>query len=120
VTAQTLETAWFSPFREATTAHESTEYDVMRSIKEYAYAAFDKLDGNGNGFIEYKELEQALKDPELSDKEKSFITFLVNNRQQIASSFDEGQRSKKLREEGISRQDLQAYFSLAVTMYSCE
>ena len=120
MTAKTLETAWFSPFREAVTTQESTEYDAMRSIKDYACAAFDKLDGNGNGFIEYKELDQALTDPAVSDQEKSFITFLLNNRRQIASSFDEGQRSKKLREEGISRQDLQAYFSLVFNMFSCE
>jgi hypothetical protein len=120
VTVQTLGTDWFSTFREAVTTHESTEYDAMRIIKDYAYATFDKLDGNGNGFIEYIELDKVLKDPAVSDKEKSFITFLVNNRQQIASSFDEGQRSKKLREEGISRQDLQAYFTLVFNMFSCE
>lgn len=117
----TLGTAWFTPFREAATNHESTEYDAMRNIKDYACKAFDQIDGNGNGFIEYKELNQALKDPSLSDKEKSFITYLLNNRHQIAASFDEGRGTKKLREEGISKQDLYAYFSsLSFNMFTCE
>lgn len=116
-TDKSFENAWFSPFREAVTTYELTAYDALRNVKDYAYAAFDKLDGNGNGFIEQLELRRALKDPSTSEREKSFITFLLNNQQQIASSFDDGDTEHT---EAISRKDLQVYFDMILNLLTGE
>lgn len=78
-------------------------------IKTYAYIAFDQLDKDKNGFIDEEELLDALQSPLTSEREKSFISFLLNNRQAIADSYDEGANQDP---EGISRMDLEAYFKV--------
>ena len=81
----------------------------FNEIKTYAYIAFDQLDLDKNGFIDEKELLYALNSPTTPEREKSFITFLLDNRQAIADSFDEGELSDP---EGISRKDLEVYFKM--------
>jgi Ca2+-binding EF-hand superfamily protein len=84
----------------------------MTAIKEYAYAAFDKLDGNGNGFLERSELFKALSlssDP----KEKSFISFLLNNQDSIAEMVPDENPGPKT---GISRDDLEVYFAFVIRL----
>lgn len=81
----------------------------FNEIKTYAYLAFDDLDKDKNGFIDEQELLSALNSQTTSDREKSFISFLLNNRQAIADSFDEGENQDP---EGISRMDLEAYFKV--------
>ena len=61
----------------------------LEEIKKYAYDAFDKLDQNGNGFIEAAELCAFLEDPETPMREKSFITFLLTNQQDISEACKE-------------------------------
>lgn len=78
-------------------------------IKTYAYIAFDQLDLDKNGFIDESELLKALNSSKTSEREKSFITFLLNNRQAIADSYDEGENQDP---EGISRKDLEVYFKM--------
>ncbi len=81
----------------------------FNEIKTYAYLAFDDLDKDKNGFIDEEELMTALNSSSTSQREKSFISFLLNNRQAIADSFDEGENQDP---EGISRMDLEAYFKV--------
>lgn len=89
-------------------------YELTR-IKEFAYKTFDTLDRNGNGYLEYTELEDALTTPGRDAKEKSFIQFLLDNREAIADSFDEGEESML---DSISRKDLEAYFKLIIAILS--
>lgn len=86
----------------------ANQKERFSEIKTYAYIAFDQLDLDGNGFIDETELLTALESPKTSEREKSFITFLLNNRQQIADSFDEGFGDPS----GISRKDLEEYFKV--------
>jgi hypothetical protein len=58
------------------------------------------------------ELEQALNDDNVPMREKSFITFLLTNQQDIADSVQEGHPEHK---DGISRLDLDAYFNLVLS-----
>ncbi len=88
--------------------------DAILQIKDYAYKAFDKLDSDGNGYIEKHELEAHLKDGNTPAREKSFITFLLNNQQAIADAVHEGSTSVK---GGITRLDLEAYFKLVLAMF---
>lgn len=97
-----FESAWFSQYS------TKNVIDNLEEIKAYAFQAFDRLDSNQNGFIERSELEQALASPNTSEREKSFITFLLNNQEAIAESYDEEWQQN----EGISRNDIQAYFAL--------
>ncbi len=69
-----FEKAWVSDY-----VPTGTAADAINEIKVYAYSAFDKLDQNGNGFIETDELQSFLKDADTNEREKSFITFLLNN-----------------------------------------
>lgn len=98
--------AWFNQYASANMKEQFSE------IKTYAYLAFDQLDRDGNGFIDQNELVAALESPGTSDREKSFIAFLINNRQAIADSFDEGAEQDP---DGISRRDLEAYFKLILS-----
>jgi len=84
-----------------------TEPD-LNAIKEYAYLAFDHLDKNGNGFLEREELTAVLE-TNISNREKSFITFLLNNQENIAEMVQEAGGGPS---EGISRADLESYFAL--------
>ena len=79
------------------------------AIRDYAYEAFDRLDKDGNGFIESTELHLARLDPSMSAKEKSFIAFLLNNQEAIADMVAEVAPGPRL---GISRDDLESYFGL--------
>ena len=81
----------------------------FNEIKTYAYLAFDELDKDKNGFIDESELLEALNSSSTSEREKAFIAFLLDNRQSIADSFDEGAHQDP---EGISRMDLEAYFKM--------
>lgn len=87
----------------------------IEKIKQYAYDAFDKLDTNGNGFIENDELIAALDDPNTPMREKSFITFLLSNQTDIAESCKEGAEEHK---NGISRLDIEFYFRLVISKLS--
>lgn len=88
-------------------SHE--ESDDIVAIRDYAYKAFDKLDKNGNGFIERSELQLAQISPDHDNREKSFITFLLNNQEAIAQMVQEDNAGPSL---GISRDDLESYFGL--------
>ena len=88
---------------------EADEMQDIASIRDYAYGAFDRLDKDGNGFIETTELQLARQEPSLSAKEKSFISFLLNNQEAIADMVAESNPGPRL---GISRDDLESYFGL--------
>ena len=81
-------------------------------IRAFAYAAFDKIDANDNGFIETEELYAALNDPSLDMREKSYVTFLLTNQKEIADSVNEGIDPTQ---NGISRLDIELYFKLAIS-----
>ncbi|MBP9092764.1 hypothetical protein KBI23_17205 [bacterium] len=91
------------------TESDSEETQDIAAIRNYAYEAFDRLDKDGNGFIESTELHLARLDPSLSTKEKSFIAFLLNNQEAIAGMVVEDNPGPRL---GISRDDLESYFGL--------
>lgn len=84
-------------------------------IRQFAYESFDKLDANGNGFIETHELYDALHDPKLDMREKSYVTFLLTNQKEIADSVNEGIDPTQ---GGISRLDIELYFKLAISRLS--
>ena len=105
-----FESAWINDY-----VPTGTAADAINEIKVYAYKAFDKLDQNGNGFIETEELQSCLKNADTTEREKSFITFLLNNQQAISDSVLEGASAPK---HGISRLDLDAYFKLVLAMFS--
>lgn len=101
--------SWFS-----SVTLESMSYE-LRNIKEFAYRTFDSIDRNGNGYLEYSELEDALTRPGMSSKEKNFIAFLLANHDHIADTVDEGAQSCP---DAISRADLEAYFKLVIDLLS--
>ncbi len=78
------------------------------AIRDFAYKAFDKLDKNGNGFIEQTELAYAQSSAPAGSKEKSFITFLLNNQEAISNMVAEDHGPQL----GLSRGDLESYFAL--------
>ncbi len=84
----------------------------IKAIRDYAYWAFDHLDKNGNGFLERDELEAVLN-TQISQKEKSFITFLLNNQENIAEMVQEEGGPPS---DGISREDLESYFALITNL----
>ncbi len=111
-----FDNAWFSraPAAPEPSAPAKKVSPVQRSIeeiKQYAYEAFDKLDANGNGFIEMDELAASLQDPNIPMREKSFISFLINNHDDIEKSCAEGAGEKN----GISRLDIEFYFRLVIS-----
>ena len=91
------------------TESDNEETQDIAAIRDYAYEAFDRLDKDGNGFIESTELHLARLDPSMSAKEKSFIAFLLNNQEAIADMVAEDNPGPRL---GISRGDLESYFGL--------
>jgi Ca2+-binding EF-hand superfamily protein len=101
MTQQDFERHWL-------TEEDQTVEPDIKAIRDYAYLAFDHLDKNGNGFLEREELVAALELP-ITTREKSFITFLLNNQENIAEMVNEGVGSPA---DGISRGDLETYFSL--------
>ena len=78
----------------------------LEQIKSFAFETFDKLDTNGNGFLETSELYAYMQDEKTPMKEKSYIMFLLTNQKEIAESYKESDDSK----DGISRADLNLYF----------
>lgn len=105
-----FESAWVSNY-----VPKDSAADAILQIKDWAYKAFDKLDLDSNGYIEKHELEEVLKDEATPAREKSFITFLLNNQVAIADSVHEGSTSV---EGGITRMDLEAYFKLVLSLMS--
>lgn len=101
--------SWFS-----STEVGSPSYELAK-IKEFAYRTFDTIDRNGNGYLEYSELETALTKPGTNAREKNFIEFLLANCDNIADTVDEGEDSMP---DAISRQDLEAYFKLVIDLLS--
>jgi hypothetical protein len=91
-----FQNAWFS-----TMANDGLN-EHFNEIRTYAYLVFDSLDTNNNGYIEMEELNSALELPNMSEREKSFITFLLNNHSSITNA----------NPDGISRKDIEAYFKL--------
>lgn len=87
----------------------------LEEIKEYVYSAFDKLDRNGNGFIETEELYAALEESSTPMREKSFITFLLMNQGDLSDMVKETSTDQS---PGISRLDLDKYFNLAIKKLS--
>jgi len=87
----------------------------IEAIRAYAYEAFDKLDTNGNGFIETEELYAAIDDENIPMREKSYIMFLLTHQQEIADSQDEGVEDMR---DGISRLDIEHYFKLVLERIS--
>jgi hypothetical protein len=111
-----FDNAWFSrsPAAAEPVAVAKKISPVQKSIeeiKQYAYEAFDKLDTNKNGFIEMDELAANLQDPNVPMREKSFISFLINNHDDIEKSVAEGSDQKT----GISRLDIESYFRLIIS-----
>ncbi len=101
---------WFAPVKSET---GETKLNIvqqnMEAIRAYAYEAFDKIDTNGNGFIETEELYAAVDDDNIPMREKSYIMFLLTHQQEIADSQDEGVEDMR---DGISRLDIEHYFKL--------
>ncbi len=88
-------------------------YQDIKQIRDYARLAFDRLDLDKNGFIERSELFTFLQSDKVSSREKSFITFLLNNQEAIAEMVSE---EKAGPESGISRDDLESYFALVINL----
>lgn len=112
-----FDNAWFSrspaaPEPAASGKKISPVQKSIEEIKQYAYEAFDKLDRNGNGFVEMDELASFLEDPNTPMREKSFISFLINNHDDIEKSCAESAGDKK---NGISRLDIEFYFRLVIS-----
>ena len=99
--------AWFADIA----SDGSSVAEQLKSIKTFAYEAFDKLDKDQNGYISRKELELAIA-ADLQYTEQKFLKFLLENHEQIAEACDEGGASM----EGISRDDLEQYFDLIATL----
>lgn len=100
MTDENFENSWFTDNKSENLS------DHFNEIKSYAYLIFDRLDTNGNGFIEREELEDALKSSATAARDKSFITFLLNNHENIVEA------SEDASQDGISRKDIAAYFEL--------
>jgi hypothetical protein len=100
------QSSWLSDYTE----HSLSEH--FSEIRTYAYLVFDQLDTNKNGYLEIEELEKALHS-NLPDREKSFITFLLQNHESIGESFDENDGHNA---DGISRQDIEEYFKIISTL----
>ncbi|HEY9784460.1 MAG TPA: hypothetical protein V6D17_03590 [Candidatus Obscuribacterales bacterium] len=96
---------WFS----SAFPKEGATITLLDEVKDFARETFDSLDKDNDGYLHVDELEMALDDDSLSERDKSFVTFLLDNRKEIATSFDEGWASKK---DGISKYDLESYFAI--------
>lgn len=103
---------WFKPTEKSDNSNVPLHTHNIEQIREYAYEAFDKLDINGNGFIETSELYEALDDPSTSMKEKSYIMFLLTHQDEISDCEDEGVEEMV---NGISRLDIDMYFRLILS-----
>jgi hypothetical protein len=99
--------SWFSDIL----GGAETVNEQMQRIRDFAYSSFDRLDCDSNGFISRLELETALADQELPIRESQFLTFLLENHDDIIDAFDE-----KTIADGISRKDLESYFKLVASL----
>lgn len=110
-----FQNAWFSQMSQPSpaAAKSSPIKQNFEEIKKYAYAAFDKLDTNKNGFIETNELYAAMQDEGTPMRDKSYIMFLLTNQADIAASAHEGMPEHA---DGISRADLELYFRLVMSL----
>jgi Ca2+-binding EF-hand superfamily protein len=106
-----FQNAWFSS-HVAKADQGLTAATALENVRNFAYSAFERLDKDGNGFIELDELQSIMQSGQLSDRERSFVAFLISNHQQISESFAEGEEQHN----GISRQDLNAYFELILKL----
>ena len=107
--------AWLYPKSDSVQTAEKKPDIVQQNIeaiRAYAYEAFDKLDTNGNGFIETSELYDALEDENIPMREKSYIMFLLNHQDEISDCEDEGVPEMV---DGISRMDLEHYFRIIIS-----
>lgn len=100
MTDENFENSWFTANKNENLSEHFEE------IKSYAYLIFDRLDTNGNGFIEREELVNALESSATASRDKSFITFLLNNHENIVEASEDSSK------DGISRNDISAYFDL--------
>lgn len=82
--------------------------DTLDEVRTFAFECFDRLDSNGDGFINQTELSDALNDSRWQWREKSFICFLLRRIHDISESYDEEWSCKA--SDGISRADIQEYF----------
>ncbi len=82
--------------------------DTFDEIKRFAFHAFTIMDNDGDGFITKEELTAALQDKALSWRERSFVSFLLRRVDDIKDSFNEEWAPDN---EGISRADIQEYFT---------
>lgn len=105
--------AWLSPSNPSSEKKASPVRQNLEAIKSYAYAAFDKIDTNNNGFIETDELYAAMDAADTPMRDKSYIMFLLSNQADIAQSASEGAPEQK---DGISRVDLELYFRLILSL----
>lgn len=87
----------------------------IRAVKQFAYDAFDKLDGDKNGYLDREELIGALVSEKTSHADREFISFLLNNQEQISNACHE-QDPNKIR-HGISRRDLDSYFRIILDLF---
>lgn len=93
----------------STREHEISAPLNLDDIRDFAYQAFDRLDQNANGFISRAELRNVLEHGGLDNRERSFVTFLLNNHAQIETINDDNDGEPP---NGISRSDIEAYFKL--------
>ena len=94
---------------QTTQEHNSSVAANLHEIKEFAYGSFERLDKDGNGFIETRELIEIVESDKLTNREKSFVLFLLNNQEQISGVYDENDPQST---DGISREDVERYFEL--------
>ncbi|MBY0549583.1 MAG: hypothetical protein K2W95_20060 [Candidatus Obscuribacterales bacterium] len=87
----------------------------IRAVRQFAYDAFDKLDGDKNGYLDREELIGALVSDKTSHADREFISFLLNNQEQIASAYEEGDPTNT--RQGISRAALDSYFRIILNLF---
>lgn len=81
--------------------------DTLDEIKAFAFACFDRLDENKDGFVTRDELKHALDNSKTDWRSKSFISFLLRRIDDIKDAYEEEWAPNH---EGISRADIQEYF----------
>lgn len=79
--------------------------EAWTGVKEFTLDAFDDLDLDQDGFITKEELQSTLSRGGLGLRETSFVSFLLNNIDDIQTN-----ASKDGDEPGISRKEVDAYF----------
>jgi Ca2+-binding EF-hand superfamily protein len=81
--------------------------DAMDEIRQFAYSTFEYMDKDSDGFIDRLELQDALNLIAPQARERSFVLFLLFHLNEIAAAFTE---ECITRSDGISKDDLEAYF----------